>query len=208
MKTAPPGPHETTWEQWLLGGGALTPFEDPQLPLEVEIGPGEDDFLFESAIAHPETNWLGIEYSQKRIRRYDRKVQRQAGLLGNLRLIWRPAADLVGPFLSPAVVSAYHIYFPDPWPKAHHARYRLLAPSFVEVLCESLMPGGRIDLATDSAEYAEQIREAFDTALRMHAEEPGNALEGDVPGARATVFEERWRAEGRNIHFLRYRKDA
>ena len=208
MKIAPPGPHETTWERWLLGGGPLAQFENPELPLEVEIGPGEDDFLSESAEAHPETNWLGIEYSQKRIRRYDRKIQRGTGHLPNLRLIWRPAADLIEPFLSPEQVSAYHIYFPDPWPKAHHARYRLLAPEFVAVLCNSLVPGGRIDLATDSADYADEIREAFQAVPGMHAEAPGNALEGAVPGARPTVFEERWRAAGRSIHFLRYRKDA
>ena len=208
MKTAPLGPHETTWEAWLLGGGACAQFDDPLLPLEVEIGPGEDEFLYESAVAHPETNWLGIEYSQKRIRRYDRKIQRRGPNLPNLRLIWRPAGDLVGPFLSPAKVAAYHIYFPDPWPKAHHARYRLLAPEFVAALAKSLVPAGRIDLATDSAEYAEQMREVFDQVPALQAEAPGNAMEIAQPGAGPTVFEERWRAEGRHIHFLRYRKEG
>jgi len=207
MKVAPPGPHETTWEDWLLGGGAAAQFDDPSLPLEVEIGPGEDDFLLDSALAHPEVNWLGIEYSQKRVRRYDRKIQRRHGHLPNLRLIWRPAGDLVGPFLSPALVAAYHLYFPDPWPKAHHARYRLLAPEFVAALAASLRPVGRIDLATDSAAYADEIREAFAKVPRMRAQEAGKGWEGELPGARPTVFEERWRSAGRRIHFLRYRKE-
>ena len=53
----------------MLGGGLLHAFEDPSLPLEVEIGPGDDDFLLEQAAAHPHRNWLGIEYSRKRVRR-------------------------------------------------------------------------------------------------------------------------------------------
>ena len=31
---------------------------------------------------------------------------------------------------------------------------------------------------------------------------------GGVAGDRPTVFEERWRAMGRTIHFQRYRKEA
>jgi tRNA (guanine-N7-)-methyltransferase len=201
MDLAPLRPTETTWEDWVLGGGAKAAFGDPTLPLEVEIGPGEDAFLLDSAHARPDRNWLGVEYSRKRVRRYVRRVRRAGGDLANLRLIWRPAADLVGPFLTPACVHAYHVYFPDPWPKAHHARYRLLTPEFVASLRASLVPGGRVDLATDSAEYVQEIRAAFDS-VGGFSEEPVGA--GAVAGERPTVFEERWRALGRRIHFLRF----
>lgn len=200
-------PYETTWEDWLLGGGASARFADPDLPLEVEIGPGEDEFLYDSAVAHPEHNWLGIEYSRKRIRRYVRKIERRGVELPNLRLIWRPARDLVGPFLSPEKVAVYHVYFPDPWPKAHHARYRLLTPAFVAALRDSLRIGGRVDLATDSAEYAEEIRAAFAEVTGMTAESVEPTEGRGATGARPTVFEERWRALGREIRFLRYRKE-
>ena len=203
MASSPPiRPYETTWEDWLLGGGARAQFVDPSLPLEVEIGPGEDEHLYESALAHPERNWLGIEYSGKRVSRYVRKIERRGRDLPNLRLIWRPAPDLVGPFLSPAEVHAYHIYFPDPWPKAHHERYRLLTPAFALCLAESLVPGGRIDLATDSEAYAEQMREVL-ADVRDLSREIREPLAG-----RLTVFEERWRSLGRKISFLRYRKEG
>jgi len=207
-KLSPLRPYETTWEDWLLGGGASAQFEDPDKPLEVEIGPGDDEFLYDSAVAHPEHNWLGIEYSRKRIRRYVRKIERRGEPLPNLRLIWRPARDLIGPFLSPGKVATYHIYFPDPWPKAHHARYRLLTPQFVATLRESLAPDGRVDLATDSAEYAEEMREAFAQAGGWSGEDVRMDFEDRATAGRITVFEERWRALGRSIHFLRYRKEA
>jgi tRNA (guanine-N7-)-methyltransferase len=203
MAREPLRPYETTWEDWRLGGGARTQFADPDLPLEVEIGPGDDDFLYDSAVADPACNWLGIEYSHKRVRRYVRKIEQRGAELPNLRLIWRPASDLVGPFLTPDVVDVYHLYFPDPWPKAHHARYRLMTPEFVTAMHASLVPDGRVDLATDAEDYAAEIREAFGAVAGMVEEAVGDEA---LPGEKPTVFEERWRAMGREIHWLRFRK--
>jgi tRNA (guanine-N7-)-methyltransferase len=195
-------PYETTWEDWLLGGGARAPFADPSKPLEVEIGPGEDDFLLESALARPDRNWLGIEYSHKRVARYARKVHARSPGLANLRLIWRPAEDLVRPFLSPGVVEAYHVYFPDPWPKKHHGRYRLVDPGFLSDLATSLVPAGVVHLATDQLDYAREMLEAFAgvPVFRNLRAPPG--YEVAQPTGRTTVFEDRWRAMGRPIYRL------
>ncbi len=207
-RPAPLRPYETTWEEWLLGGGAAERFADPSLPLEVEIGCGDDDFLYESALAHPERNWLGVEYSRKRVRRCIRRLEQRGRAMPNFRLIWRPAADLVGPFLSPAKVDAFHVYFPDPWPKAHHARYRLMAPSFVASLRDSLKPGGTLDVATDSDDYVAEILEVVAEVGGLEPVPGARPGVGGVAGDRPTVFEERWRAMGRTIHFHRFRKEA
>lgn len=199
-------PYETTWEDWVLGGGAAAAFAEPRRPLVVEIGPGEDDFLLEQAAAHPERNWLGIEYSSKRVARYVRRLA-EAGVGGrNCRLIWRPAADLVEPFLSPARVATYHVHFPDPWPKKHHARYRLFAGSFPAALATSLVPGGEVVVATDSEAYALELHEGMAAAPGLESVFPPPGFVRLPPAGRATPFEERWRAEGRTIHQLRYRR--
>ena len=209
---APLHPYETTWEDWLLGGGAAGRFADPALPLQIEIGCGDDDFLYESARTNPGDNWLGIEYSRKRVRRMIRRIERYLGPgaepMPNLRLIWRPAADLVGPFLTPGKVRAYHIYFPDPWPKAHHARYRLMTPAFVTSLRESLEVGGTLDFATDSDAYIVETAEVVEGVGGLVPVPGARPGPGGVAGDRPTVFEERWRAMGRTIHFHRYRKEG
>ena len=188
-------PYETTWEDWALRGGVEASFADRTLPLEVEIGPGEDDFLLESALADPGRNWLGIEYSHKRVARYVRRVERTAPGLGNLRLAWRPARDVVAPFLTPARVRAYHVHFPDPWPKKHHGRYRLLQPEFLRDLEASLVAGGTVHVATDHLAYVEEMLLAFaETGLRR--------VESAPRDRRPTPFETRWRAMGRAIHRL------
>lgn len=200
-------PHEITWRD-LHTTGVAALYGDPTLPLEVEIGPGDDDFLLTASVAAPERNWLGIEYSHKRVRRQIRRVERVAGTPPNLRWIWRPAADVVGPFLRAGNVAAFHIYFPDPWPKAHHARYRLLDAGFLTDLAAALAPQGFVHLATDSRPYAEEIVAALAAvpALANAAPAPGWWME--PPQERTTLFEQRWRTEGRTIHALRFCREA
>ncbi len=208
MRIAPCRPLETTWEDWLLGGGAQASFEKPGQPLEVEIGPGEDAFLLEQALRRPDTNWLGIEYSRKRIQRQARMVLDRAGPLGNLRLIWRPAGDLVGPFLSPRKVRAYHVYFPDPWPKKHHHRFRLLDPHFLGELERSLEVGGDLLFLTDHLPYAEAVLEAVLAVPGLGNTLPPPGFETLGARQRSTVFEARWRAAGHDIYGLHLRAGA
>jgi tRNA (guanine-N7-)-methyltransferase len=199
-------PFETTWEDWVLGGGVRGAFERPELPLAVEIGPGEDDFLLDQALADPGRNWLGIEYSSKRVHRYARRARAARAPLGNLRLAWRPAEDVVGPFLTPDVVAAYHVNFPDPWPKKHHARYRLCRPEFAASLVASLAPGGTVRFATDDEAYAAEIHAAFSAVAGLASAYPDPGFALLPPGAKRTVFEERWREAGRDIRYLEYAK--
>lgn len=208
MKTGPFRPFETTWEDWVLGGGLLFAFEDPSLPLEVEIGPGDDDFLLEQAEEYPDRNWLGIEYSRKRVRRTVRRIERRLGTPGNLRLVWRPAADVVGRFLTPGKVRRYHVYFPDPWPKKHHHRYRLLSPAFLTDMWDSLCEGGEVRFCTDHLEYGQETLQAFAEAGGWENGLPAPGYEILEPGDRLTVFETRWREEGRTIHRLLFRRST
>ncbi len=207
VNPAPLAPLEITWESLVLGGGIHAQFENPDLRLDVEIGPGDDDLLLLNARQHSERNWLGIEYSHKRVQRLVRRARRAYGQMGNLRLIWRPAVDLIAPFLTPAKVGAYHIYFPDPWPKAHHARYRLVTPDFAHALRPSLVPGGDVHLATDSAAYAEEMSAAL-LAGGFASLLPAPHYAERMPGTHLTVFEQRWREMGRRILRLEFRRPA
>jgi tRNA (guanine-N7-)-methyltransferase len=206
MKTDPLRPLEITWEDLLLGGGVRAAFERPGNALVVEIGPGDDDFLLDGALQDPETNWFGIEYSRKRVRRLVRRAQQRAGAPGNLRIVWRPAADVVGPFLAGAGVRAVHLYFPDPWPKKHHHRYRLVDPGFVADLAACLEPDGEVRVATDHEEYAQEMAAAFASARDLENLLPPPGYDVPAEGERLTVFEQRWRAMGRAIHRLHLRR--
>ena len=54
------------------------------------------------------------------------------------------------------------VYFPDPWPKKRHHKRRLLDSGFLDVLADSLKPGGLLHVATDWDDYANQILTGID----------------------------------------------
>ena len=55
--------------------------------------------------------------------------------------------------LAAGSVRAFHVYFPDPWPKKRQKKRRLLDGVFLEILAVKLEPGGAVRIATDHPDY-------------------------------------------------------
>ena len=53
-------------------------------------------------------------------------------------------------------------FFPDPWHKKRHHKRRLVTPGFAALAASRLAPGATWRLATDWADYAEQMAEVLD----------------------------------------------
>ena len=138
-------------------------------PLEVELGCGDGSFLVQWAKAHPQHNFLGVERLLGRLRKVDRKGLR-AGLT-NLRLMRIEASYFLEYLLPPASVHAFHIYFPDPWPKRKHRKHRLIHEQFARVAARTLAPAGFIFLRTDDADYFSQMKMAFESNVPFCAVE-------------------------------------
>ena len=136
-----------------------TLFETSQA-LEVEIGCGNGSFLVKYASEQPKTNFLGIERLLGRIRKLDRKATRNE--LSNVVIVRIEASYGIQYFLPPNSVRAYHIYFPDPWPKRKHWKNRLIAPEFLPLLKTTLTNNGKVFLRTDNKEYFQQMLETFE----------------------------------------------
>jgi tRNA (guanine-N7-)-methyltransferase len=160
-------------------------------PLEVEIGAGRGDFIIDRAVATLDHDFLAIES----VATLAQLIALRAGRrdVTNLRVIRMDARTLVNLMLPDASVSAYHIYFPDPWPKERHLKHRLFMPSFVSSLARTLQPGAHLFVATDVASYAERI-----FALLLSG--GFRRLDRPVPGAAQTGFARKFLAEGRPIH--------
>jgi tRNA (guanine-N7-)-methyltransferase len=84
-------------------------------PVEIEIGSGDGVFLLAFAGHHPDRNFLGIERSPSKARRLEARLARSG--LANLRALRADATCLLPALVPRASVAAYHVYFPDPWPK-------------------------------------------------------------------------------------------
>jgi tRNA (guanine-N7-)-methyltransferase len=128
-------------------------------PLEVELGCGDASFLAKYAALHPERNFIGVERLLGRLRKLDRKGRRAS--LTNLRGVRIESAYLVEYLLPPRSATALHIYFPDPWPKRKHVKYRLINERFPQIVRQALAPGGTVYLRTDDRNYFEQMTTVF-----------------------------------------------
>jgi tRNA (guanine-N7-)-methyltransferase len=136
-------------------------------PLEVELGSGDGSFLGEYAGRHPECNFIGVERLLGRLRKVDRKGMR-AGLK-NLRLLRIEASYVIEYLLPNGSVKAFHVYFPDPWPKRKHRKNRLVNAPFTESAYHALEPGGIVYLRTDDADYIAQMNAVFGANPNFHS---------------------------------------
>jgi len=160
-------------------------------PIEIELGAGRGDFIIERAAAMPERDFLAIESATTIAQVMAIRAARQG--LTNLRVIRMDARPLVNLMLPAASVDAFHIYFPDPWPKERHVKHRLLTPWFVASIARVLKLDAPLYFATDVLEYAERTF-AMLSAGGFHE------LTLTVPGASMTGFARKFIAEGRVIH--------
>lgn len=164
-------------------------------PVALELGIGKGRFLIQSAQAHPEVNWLGVEWAS----RYYRLVGERAGKrnLKNFRVLRDDAGRVIRDTLHDASLSALHVYFPDPWPKARHNKRRLIQPPFAREAARVLKQGTMVYLATDHEDYAVQMEQVFQDAPGF--EQTFRAV-GDEAPEGVTNWEQKFRREGRIMH--------
>jgi len=160
-------------------------------PLEIELGAGRGDFILARAAATPERNFLAVELAATIAQLMAVRAGRSG--LENLRVVRMDARTLVNLMLPAGSVDAFHIYFPDPWPKERHIKHRLFTPWFVASLKRKLRADAPLFVATDVAEYAQDIFAMLDECGFARIETP-------VPGAEQTGFARRFRAMGKPIY--------
>jgi tRNA (guanine-N7-)-methyltransferase len=172
-------------------------------PFFVEIGVGRDTFLIDLGKQHPGHCLLGFEYSRERVERLARKIV--AAGVTNIRLLRCEALQGIARFLAPESVEAFSVFFPDPWPKRCHEGKRVVSLPAMRLLASRLMIGGKIYLKTDDRAYAGRMIEMLErTPFLRNAH--GTAQFAPYEGllAHETLYERKWRKEGRTIFALVY----
>lgn len=148
---------------------AFRPFDFAELfkkeHVEVEIGFCSGHFLSEYANSKPDTGFLGIEYSHKFFARGESFLKRRLNQ-DNVRIICFEAITAMRELVPFASLDAIHIYFPDPWPKKKHHKFRTVRFENMLLLRNRLKKGGRLYIATDHPEYAEFIEKEVEIAVK------------------------------------------
>ncbi|HLX37210.1 MAG TPA: hypothetical protein VKR29_05390 [Candidatus Binataceae bacterium] len=166
-------------------------------PLEIEIGAGKGEFIIEHAAAHPERNFLAIELSK--VVGQLLAVRCGRAELPNVRVARIDARMLVNLMLPDASVAAFHIYYPDPWPKERHIKHRMVTPYFARSLARTLIPEGAVYSASDVKPWAEEI-------FAMLEGGGFRRIDLEPPGARRTGFARKYLAQGKPVYFASFAK--
>lgn len=177
-----------------LGSAAERALADPDAlfgrvaPLVVEIGFGMGEGTAALAARQPDLNVLAVDLHTPGVGSLLRQLEQLESRWGNeegataasgaaetptrgphVRVVMADAVDVLEA-LPPASVALVRLFFPDPWPKARHAKRRLVSASFLNLLATRLaapwaeptpspavpLPG--LHIATDWPDYAEHVR--------------------------------------------------
>ncbi len=129
-------------------------FENPTLPLVLEVGCYMGHTVMELAEHNPGINVLGLDIKYKRVVKSVRKIK--AARLSNAKIALCDVLELL-PILPEHSVYGMFIFFPDPWIKGRHEKHRYLKEHFFSLACSRLAAGGFIWLKTDHKKYFDEI---------------------------------------------------
>jgi tRNA (guanine-N7-)-methyltransferase len=133
--------------EWFAGPG---PFESrpaaPYRAVWLEVGFGAGEHLVAQAQAHPDIAFIGCEPFLNGVAAALARIDR--GELDNLR-IYDDDARVLLDHLAPGSLGRVFVLFPDPWPKARHARRRFISAATLDALARVMAEGAELRFATD-----------------------------------------------------------
>jgi tRNA (guanine-N7-)-methyltransferase len=172
-------------------------------PLHFEIGFGSGEHLANRADMLPDHGFIGAEPFLNGVAAALAHIR--DGHLSNIRL-WRgDALDVLGR-VPDGSLSFLYLLHPDPWPKARHAKRRMINDRPVELFAAKLKTGAEFRLATDDPTYLTwslMVMQRHREQFRWLAERPEDFLEPSG-GWIETRYGARSRREGRRPYYLRY----
>ena len=157
---------DSNWSRW-----GLQP-EDGPIDYDVifgargtrvlEIGFGMGQSLAAMAQQSPEHQFIGVEVHRPGVGKLFHTLEAEG--IDNVRAYCHDAVEILENCIAPNSLDVIQIFFPDPWHKKRHHKRRLIQPGFVALLRTRLAPGGRLHLATDWENYAEQMLEVLESS--------------------------------------------
>ena len=118
--------------------------------LQLEIGFGSGEHLAAQAAAAPGTGFVGCEPFLNGVVGALGHIRERG--LANVRLHMGDALEVLER-LPDASLERVYLLHPDPWPKARHAKRRMVNAGPLDVVAAKLRPGGEFRLGTDDPTY-------------------------------------------------------
>lgn len=152
-------------------------------PRVLEIGFGNGEALRFAAQHDTSRDLIGIEVHAPGVGRLLNSLAQDDAR--NVRVYHHDAVEVLTHEIADGSLDEVRIYFPDPWHKKRHKKRRLVNPGFADLLVRKLAAGGRLHLATDWHDYAEQMWDMLDATAGIV----------NRAGARGSVPRPDWRPQ-------------
>jgi len=126
--------------------------------IHLEIGCGKGDFLKANALEFKDNIYIGIEMMSSVICRACQKIDSLE--IENIKLINKDGSNILS-YFNKGEIDYLYLNFPDPWPKARHAKRRLTSPKFLEMYKEILKEDGVFRFKTDNYDLFQYSKETI-----------------------------------------------
>lgn len=175
----------------------LNLFEEPSLPLVLDVGCYFGHTVVELAANNPGINVLGNDIKYKRVVKSARKVKLQQ--LPNAKIAMCDVLELV-PLLPKQSLLAMFIFFPDPWVKTRHKKLRFIDEAFFNQVRSRMQDGGVVWLKTDHKDYYDALA---DFTQRSDFKLTEQLPQGIEERAYVTIFESIFESQNQPIYQLK-----
>lgn len=176
-------------------------FKDKKVVVEYCAGNGQ--WIIDRAIKNPDTMWIAVERRYDRVKKIYKWIKRHQ--LNNCFVVIGNAEDFAKYHLKKETIDEVYVNFPDPWPKARHAKNRLFQEAFLRDVFFSLKQKGQLILATDERSFLEESIEAIQKGgfIPLLDEPFYQSLSLDYG---ASFFENLWASKGKTNYLTMFYK--
>ncbi len=171
-----------------FAGDPRAAFSPAPEKLWLEIGFGGGEHAQAQAAAHPEVGLIACEVFENGIcsllsRLVPLGGEATAPVPGNLRL-WDDDARVLLTQLPDGCLDRIFLLFPDPWPKARHAKRRFVHPALLPELARVLRAGGVWRIASDDPTYQAWVTDVLAAQSLFTVAPPADARPEGWPPTR------------------------
>ena len=143
-------------------------YENPKLPLHLDIGCASGDFLFDLSLENKNWNYIGIEIREKlvlnaNLKMKSREYKNLYFFFGNANNVFDHSKNK---FLFDSIKSI-SFYFPDPWFKKKHHKRRVIQPEFINFLSNSMQKRSLIFIKTDVKELFDYMEQTISESIKF-----------------------------------------
>ncbi len=184
-------------------------FFNNQHPVIFELGCGKGAYTVGLARLYREQNFVGVDVKGARL--WVGSTQAEEEGLINVAFLRIRLLD-IDQYVAPGEAAALWITFPDPRPRDRDAKRRITSTRFMDLYRQILQPNGTVHLKTDNQALfdftLDSLRERNDVLNLEYTHDLYTSPLYGVEQQITTDYEQKFRAQGKQICYLRFTFDA